>query len=949
MIRRLSRAATLVVLAAALLAAPPLHAQQPAPAGALPLDPAVRTGRLDNGLQYFIRRNTEPRGRAELYLALNAGSALEDADQRGLAHFIEHMQFNGTRRFPKQDLVRYLESTGMRFGGDVNAYTSFDETVYTLTVPTDSARMFDRAFDVLEDWAGAALLEEDEIDRERGVIVEEWRVREANATGRLRERIIPALLPGSRYADRLPIGDTATLRRAPYETLRRYYRQWYRPDLMALVVVGDVDVDAVERRIRQGFADLRNPAAPRPRPTIPAPTRQGTEYIVATDPEYPVTSVEVMTLAPATPNRTVADMRADLVAELFTTMLNQRLEELSRRENAPFVGAFVGGGGLVRPAETFSIGAQVEPDRVAEGLEAVLREGERARRHGFTAGELARAKAELLRGYERRYNERERTASARHAQALVQYFLAGEAVPGAEAEFRLAQQLMPALTLEEVNQAAGRHLGADAGRLVLVAGTDRPGFREITEPELQRLDAAIRARLAAGGLVPYLERTVAAALIETPPPPASVAATRSFESLGTTVVTLANGVRVVMKPTQFKADEVRFTATSPGGASRVAERDNFAASVAPQVASQSGVGTFSKEDLDRYLAGKTVQVAPYVSDTDEGFNGMASPADLETLFQLIHLYVTAPRVDAGALAAFQNQQRAFLANRGATPGGAFQDTLVQALYRGDPRRAVPTVAQVDALTPDALLRLYRERFADVSDMTFTFVGNFEVDRLTRLAQQYLGTLPGGGRDDQYRDVYADVTPGVVSKSVYKGVAPQSQVALIYHGPFQYNRENRQRLAALEDVLSMRLREKIREELSGVYGVQVQSSASARPDTSYQFVVVFVTDPQRVDELTAAVQAEIRAVQESGPTAEQVATVQAQQRRERQTSLEQNSFWVDALDQTFAWPGGDPEGMIAAYEPLVAATSVERIREDARRYLDAARVVKVVLYPETMRR
>ncbi len=603
----------------------------------------------------------------------------------------------------------------------------------------------------------------------------------------------------------------------------------------------------------------------------------------------------------------------------------------------------------MRPAETFSLGAQVDPDRVALGLEAVLREAERARRHGFTAGELGRAKAELLRGYERAYNERERTASARHAQALVQLFLTGEAMPGAEAEFRLAERLLPTIALADVNAEAQQRLGATDGRLVLLAGTDRPNVREMNQADLRALDTAIRARLAVGGLLPYQERTVAAALVETPPMPVAVAATRTYASIGTTVVTLANGVRVVMKPTQFKADEVRFTATSPGGASRVSEQDNFAASVAAQVASQSGAGTFSKEDLERFLAGKTVSVAPYISDTDEGFNGNASPADLETLFQLIHLYATAPRVDAGALAAFQNQQKAVLANRGATPGGAFQDTLIRALYRGDPRRAVPTAAAVDALTADRLLALYHDRFADVSDMTFTFVGNFDVERLTRLAQQYLGTLPGGGRDDRFRDVYADVTPGVVTRAVYKGVAPQSQVVLLYHGPFTYNRESRQRLSALESVLSIRLREKIREELSGVYGVQVQASADPRPDTSYQVAVVFVADPARADELAAAVQAEIRALQENGPTPEQVATVQAQQRRERETSLEQNSFWVNALDQTFAWPNGDPEGFLAGYDALVTATTVARIQEDARRYLNAAQVVKVSLYPETMRR
>ncbi len=482
------------------VAAQPVAAPRVTAGGAdvpLALDGAVRTGRLANGLTYYVRRNAEPRARAEMYLAINAGAAMEDDDQKGLAHLIEHMLFNGTQRFPKQDLVQFLESTGMRFGGDVNAYTSFDETVYTLTVPTDSARMLDRAFDVLEDWAGSATMSGEEIDRERGVVIEEWRARTQSAQGRISNRLVPALLPGSRYADRLPIGDTATIRRAPHEALRRFYRDWYRPDLMAIVVVGDIDPAAIEARIRSGMSDLRNPATPRPRPTIPTPARQGTGYLAVTDPEYPQTSVQIMSLAPATPTRTAGDLRGDLVAALVSSMMNQRLSEMTRTENAPFLGAFVGQGGLVRPAETFTVAAGVDPDRVEAGLAALLREGERVRRHGFTAGELSRQKADLLRGYERRYNERERTPSAALAREYVALFLSGEAAPGAEAEYRLAERLLPTITLADVDAEARRHFQPPTeatGRLVVFAGIDRPGRRRTRRRGPARARTAPRPR-----------------------------------------------------------------------------------------------------------------------------------------------------------------------------------------------------------------------------------------------------------------------------------------------------------------------------------------------------------------------------------------------------------------------------------------------------------------------
>ena len=952
----LGLAAAVLLPAAAPVAAQPVAAPRVTAGAAdepLALEAAVRTGRLANGLTYYIRRNAEPRARAEMYLAINAGAAMEDDDQRGLAHMIEHMLFNGTTRFPKMDLVQFLERTGMRFGGDVNAYTSFDETVYTLTVPTDSARLFDRAFDVLEDWAGAATLSGEEIDRERGVIIEEWRSRTQSAQGRVSNRLVPALLPGSRYADRLPIGDTAIIRRAPHEALRRFYRDWYRPDLMAIVVVGDIDPSAVEARIRGGMSDLRNPATPRPRPTIPTPARQGTEYVAVTDAEYPQTSVQIISLAAAAPTRTAGDLRGDLVSALVSSMMNQRLSEMTRTENAPFLGAFVGQGGLVRPAETFTVGAAVDPDRVEAGLAALLREGERVRRHGFTAGELSRQKADLLRGYERRYNERERTPSAALAREYVALFLSGEAAPGAEAEYRLAERLLPTITLDDISAEARRHFQPPteaAGRLVVFAGIDRPDVAELDDAGLRALEQRLARAITAETIAPYEDRAVASALLDRIPAPVAAVSSETVAEIGTTVLRLANGVRVVVKPTTFKADEVRMTMTSPGGASRVSDADHFAATVAGAIAGESGVAGFSKDDLGRLLAGKSVSASAGISDVEESLNGSAAPADLETMFQLVHLRATAPRFDEGALAAFQTQQRAFLASIGANPAGALQDTLQRTLFGDHPRRLrfAQQLAAVNALTTAQLGRVYRDRFADLSDATFTVVGATDVPTVTRLAETYLATLPGGGRDDAWRDVFPDLPNGTIEKAVYKGAAPQSQVILLFHGDFASTPETRRRIDGLAGVMSIRLREKIREELGGVYGIQAQAVTTERPDAVYQFIVAFTCDPQRVGELSAAVRAEIAAVIADGPSEAQVSTVQEQARRGRQTALEQNPFWLSLLDDAYTWGGTPPAQLVSGYDALVAGMTAQTVKADAARYLGpSADLVRVVLYPESM--
>ena len=909
------------------------------PEAPLPTSPDVRRDTLENGLVYYVRRNTEPQNRAELRLAINAGSLLEDEDQRGLAHFLEHMLFNGTRRFEEQELISFLERTGMRFGPDVNAYTSFDETVYQLEIPMDSAEIVQKAFDVLEDWAAYATLSDEEIEKERGVIVEEWRAREQSVQGRVSERVRATLFQDARYAERLPIGDTTTIKNAPPERLRSFYQNWYRPGLMAVVAVGDFEVDRMEELIREHFGDLENPPDAPERVTYDVPDHEETVYEVITDPELPIAAASVYYKQDAEELATVGAYREALVGQLFNGILNARFAEIVRQPDAPFVQAQVFKGGFVRSAELYGITAVTQPDSLLGGLEAALTEAERVQQYGFTETEIEREKTELLRAYERAFSERENTPSASYAREYVANFLEGEAIPGIEYEYALVQALLPEITATDVNALAAELLDGE-NRVVIAQMPEQDSLDVPTEGDL----ADVLDRVQGKEIEPYVDEVSDAPLLSSVPEPAEIVAEEAIEEVDVTAFTLENGVQVVMKPTDFREDEVRMTAFSPGGTSLVPDSAYFSAENAATLVALSGVGDFDRTALQKKLSGQVVSVSPYISELEEGFSGSASPQDLETLFELVHLYVTAPRAEEDALRSYQTRLRTVIENREVTPESALQDTLTATLYGDDLRRQFPTLAQVDRLSLEEAYAVYQDRFADAGDFTFVFVGNFEPDTLRSLARTYLGTLPATDREESWRDVAPDFPEGTIRKTVQKGLGERSQVRMLFHGPFDYTQENRHRIRALADVLEIALREELREERGGVYNVGVGASTQDRPDDTYQFSISFTCDPARVDELTAAVLEEIEEVKEEGPAEGDVGKVQEQQRRERETSLEENAFWLGTLD--FYYSQEDEELLdVLAYPDLIRSLSAEEVEEAAERYLDLDRFVQVVLYPE----
>ena len=914
---------------------PPVDTASNAP---LPRDPHVVIGTLPNGIRYYIRRNAKPEKRAELRLVVNAGSILEDDDQRGLAHFLEHMAFNGTARFPKNQLVSYLESVGMRFGADINASTSFDETIYELQVPTDSANIVAKGFDILEDWARAISLDTAEITKERGVVIEEWRLGRG-ADARMADKQLPILLKGSRYADRLPIGDKKTLETFNPAAVARFYADWYRPDLMALVAVGDFDPAQIEQLIKSHLSDV--PAKPnaRARAKFGVPDQDSTLVAIATDKEAEYTTTSVYFKMPRRNSTTSGGYRQDLTEALFSQMLNDRLDEIRQKPDAPFIGAGGGKSNFLGDRDAFTLTAFVPDGGVLKGLEAVLAEAVRVQKHGFTATELTRAKQNLLRSYERTYAERDKRQSAALVGELVRNFLVNEAIPGIEYEYPLAQQLVPSIALADVNRLATEWL-SDKNRVIAVNAPEKAGVTVPAPAQLLAVfDAVTKRDLAA-----YDDGNASRPLVSRAPRAATIANTSTIAELGVTNWTLSNGIRVILKPTDFKADEVVILGTSPGGSSMLSQADFPRAREATTLVTEGGVGAFNQIELQKALAGKAASAFPSIGELSEQMYGRGSPKDLETVFQLMYLYFTAPRGDSTAVFALKQRFRAALANRGAAPEEVFNDTLSVTIASHHPRSRPVSIATVDSLDLGASMRFYRDRFSDASDFTFVIVGNFTVDSIKPLVLTWLGGLPSTRRKETWKDIGVHLPTGIVTRDVKRGTEPKARTVIVFNGPFEWNRENRYALASLVEVLRMRFRDVLREELGGTYDVSVGQSSERDPHPEFQFTVDFGSAPERADSLRATVFREIERLKRDGPTPEEVDKVREMQRRAEETEIRQNGFWLNALAASARF-GQDPRLILKRAE-LRASLTPTLLRDIARKYLDQSRYVQVRLLPES---
>ncbi len=901
----------------------------------LPMDPDVRTGVLDNGLTYYIRKNAKPEKRASLWLAVNAGSVLEDDDQKGLAHFVEHMAFNGTARFEKNTLIDFIEKAGMDFGADLNAFTSFDETVYMLTVPTDDAEAMKTGMDIIEDWSGALTFDPVEVDKERGVVTEEWRLGRG-ASQRAFDKQWPIYLKGSKYADRKPIGEKEILQNAPVEALTRFYKDWYRPDLMAVIVVGDVDPAAMEQDIRARFSDLTMPENPRPRENVPVPLLQERRAAVVTDPETSMPQVTLSIKGPYTPVRTEKDARADMVERLFHGMLRARLDEIRLKPDAPFAFAFSGTSDMGRAVDTFQLIGFVKPNMIKETVNTFATEVERVRRHGFLASELERQKAESLRDFARAVKEKDKAESRGFAFELAFHFLEGEAMPGRDAELALAEKFIPGITLDEVNALAERWTSRkDQVVMASLPARDKaPSEDEL----LAALDAARSADVQ-----PYTEAAMAESLMAQAPTAGAVEKEERVEAIDVTVWTLSNGARVIAKPTDFKNDEIRMQAFSPGGHS-LAPKDLYrSAASAGGVVAEAGLGEFDRPTIQKMMAGKVASVRPWIGELEEGMWGNASPEDAEIMMQMIHLAFTAPRKDPTAFNAWKGTQATFVKNRDLNPQRVFFDKL-NVFYNSDhPRRQPMTVDLLEQVKLDAAYDFYKDRFADAGDFTFVFVGNLDLPKLKELSATYLASLPTSGRKEKWKNVNVKHPKGKKQLKVTKGQDPKSFVMIRFHGPAKWSPEAEDDLEMLSEVLDIRLREVLREEMGGVYGAFSFGDISRRPKQEYEYTIGFGCGPENVDKLKQAVFDIIAAVKKEGVGDDYLEKVRQQRKRSLETDLKENRFWTRQLVKHYTY-GTDPSEIVEDANKRVERVSSKTVQSAAKKYL-GRNYVDAVLMPD----
>ena len=938
----------LVVTAAVLCGAPlapAIAGQLAASSGAatapldrtVPVDPRITVGTLPNGLRYYIRANQAPRNRAELRLVVSAGSVLEDDNQRGLAHMVEHMAFNGSKNFPNQRIVSFMQSIGMRFGAHVNAHTGFDETVYQLQIPTETPAVIDTAFLVMEDWAQNVTFDPAEIEKERGVVLEEWRLG-LGAESRMRDAQLPVVLRGSRYADRLPIGTPEVIRTFRPEDLRRFYTDWYRPDMMAVIAVGDFDPAVIEGLIKTRMARIPARLEPRPKPAFDVPGHAGTLYAVATDPEARGTIVNVTRTMPARDQTTIGAYRQSLVERLFAGMLSDRFAELAQSANPPFLAAETSRSLFIGPAEATSLAALVPDTGIERALTALFAEAERVRRFGFTSTELERQKANMRLFLERAAIEEATWESGRLADEYARNFLQKEPIPGIGYEYALHQRFVPEITLAEVNAVANDWM-PDRSRTVAVSAPRKAG---VTLPDETRLAAAITA----GGktaLEAYVDTVSTQPLLAQQPSPGKVARTTVRAELGITEWELSNGVKVVLRPTTFRQDEIMFRAVSPGGTSLASDADFIAAETAAAVISRGGLGTLTENALDRALAGKNAFVEPQISDTDEGLRGGSTRGDLELMFQLIYLTFTQPRADPDAFRTLTTQWAATLANREALPDTVFNDAIEQAVTQGHLRARPLTPALLPQMRLDTSLAFYKSRFADAADFTFVFVGSFDVDAIRPLVERYLGSLPSLRKPESARDVGIRPPDRVVERAVRKGVDPRSQVSVVFSGPFQNDQTRRIILREMTESLEGNLQRTLREDLGGTYGVSVTPSFQQWPRGEYRVTISFACDPARLDSLVSALFREIEQFKRTGPSTGQVADQRLALARDLETNSRSNSYLLNQL--TYKYQYGEDPGEVFRLPEFYAQITPAALRDAAQMYLDTSRYVKVTLQPE----
>lgn len=907
----------------------------------IPNDPDVKIGKLANGLTYYIRKNTEPKNRAVLYMALKAGSLMETDAQQGLAHFTEHMAFNGTKDFPKNELINYLQKAGVKFGADLNAFTAFDQTVYQLPIPTDSAALFRNGFKILANWAGYVSMEDSEIDNERGVIVEEDRQRGKNAQSRIQKELLPVLLKGSRYAERIPIGKLDIIQNFKHNEIKQFYKDWYRPNLQGVIAVGDFDVAEVEAMIKENFSGLKNPANPKPAIRYDMPDNKEPLVKIVTDKEFPYNVAVVMIRHRGSVGKTTAEVKTGIINGMINSMVGSRINELKQKGTAPFVeGQFSYGayqGGLIPGLEAASVVAVAKSgDELTKALTGMMTEAERMSQFGFTASELDIVKKNLEAGNEKSFKEKDKTASNAYVQAYLSNFLQGSPIPDATYRYEMVKRLLAEITLEDVNKKAKEMIKPE-NMMIIVQAPEKEKAKLPTEAQLL---AAVKE--AGKGVTAYVENKVDKPLLEKKPVAGKVVSEEKIQGIDVTKLTLSNGVKVYLKPTTFKNDQIMFTSFAQGGTSLADDKEYMLVNYAGNIPSD-GIGEFDNTQLRKLLAGSTANAGAYISDLYQGFSGSASPKDLETALQLVYARATNPRKDPVVFKQNLDDYKVMLQNADDNPESVYGDTINAVLSSNSIREKKPTPAELDAISLDKSFAFYKDRFADASGQTFVFVGNFEVDKIKPLLETYLGGLPAANHPEKYIDRGIKPLSGKVERTVKKGIEDKAQVKLFFHHDYQFSPENNLQLSALSDILEFKVLERLREKESGVYSPNVGVSYEKLPSPYYNLTISFSCATANVEKLIAAALDEIEKIKKEGATAVDVEKFKAESRRSMEVSLRENNFWLSYLSSKFR-NNEDPLSVLKQNERLEQVTP-ESVKAAAQKYLGGADYFRAVLVPE----
>ena len=907
----------------------------------LSTDPQVKIGKLSNGLTYYIRQNKKPEQKVELRLVVNAGSILEDNNQQGIAHLNEHMAFNGSKHFKRNELVSFLQSIGVAFGNDLNAYTSFDETVYILPIPTDKPSNIDKGFQILQDWAHNVTYLNKDIDTERPIILEESRLGKG-AEDRMYRKLYPQLFAGSLYGKRLPIGIDSIVKNTSHEAVKKFYKDWYRPNLMAVIVVGDIEPRKAESLIKKYFAGLKNPVNERPRINPPVSPYSKSSAEVVTDKEATNYSFLVVYSAEKThPTVTLADFKKELVKDIFSNILNQRLRELTQKENPPFVFANGSFGSFARGYENFVASVATGNSENLNGLKAFEEELERVKKYGFTQAELDRTKINMLNSIDRQLKEGNKTESANYVEEYLRNFLTREPIPGIEKENQYYKELLPQITIEDVN-AVSKRLSQNPNQFIALTGPDPSAGK--TLPTASEL-LAVSSDVAKMDIKPYEEKVISTTLLTQIPKAGTITDTKKNEILGTTEFTLSNGVTVSLKHTDFKNDQVLMSAVRPGGKNNYGVSDKYNAEYMIPVITGMGVGDFTPVDLRKAITGKTVTVNPTFGTSSDGMSGSSSVKDVESMMQLMYLYFTDPRLDTSLFKSYVQKNKAQLAFLSANPQVVFIDSLFKVVYQDNPLApiAVPKPEYFDRIDLNRIMQMYKERFGDVSGMHFTFVGSIDVNSLKPLLEKYIASLPSTSKKFNYVDDKVRPIEGKVEVNVYKGKEQKALILSIYSGEIPYSEELDLKAQAISEILNIRIIENLREKIQGIYGGGTQAQFERVPYPNYSFFLQLPCGPEKVDTLLFAANADIQSLIKNGPSKENLDKVKQQWKEKYKVDVKENGTWLSQL-QSFYFPGDNPDYFIN-YEKYVNALTPKDIQDAAKLLLSTKNVVTGILRPE----